>query len=289
MILLSELNGIKPTRRLFRADDSYPIADGVVGIEIEMENMPMYRVQGNEFWDVVSDGSLRNNGLEFVSKPLFGEDIGVALGLFNEEVEKNSPVISSRCGLHVHLDVTAFTTDDLLSLCVAVALVEDALYKYVGIERKDNIYCLPMANTDNILPYLNSIKYGRDRSAIRDAIKKTHKYSGFNILPILNQGSVEFRYHAGTLSVDVITKWIKILQHIVLISTRYTAQDLVAMSREAVNARVLWHGAPEVALDEEGYMSGMLTAKDVLNFTKLEDVWKSITDVYVDDSNFSWD
>ena len=142
---LSELTGIKPSKRKYQPSSTFYDPTGVMGIEIEGEYGDNTAFQANtDYWHQEPDGSLRNNGMEYISKPMFGEDAVDALTELEEGLTGRGYEITPRCGLHVHLDVSGASVGELLSTLVGFALVENAIYKYVGVERRDNIYCLPI-------------------------------------------------------------------------------------------------------------------------------------------------
>jgi len=282
-MLLSEVSGIKPSSRTFKPSNEFVSPSCPVGIEIEVEGLGYrHRVPTNpEFWDKTDDGSLRNGGMELVSKPVFGEDIILALDDLTVALEGKPYILSDRCGLHIHIDASGMTTEQLLANCCAYALVESALYNYVGNKRRENIFCLPISRTGNILPYLNSIKYGRTSEEIADAILGTCKYSGFNILPVMRQGSIEYRHHAGTVDKDKIIKWINIIMQIREAAFNYSAVELTSMEYEFVKEILL---PPDIEYSYQDWLDGYITAKDILNFNKLETEWMEVKDIFSDDS-----
>lgn len=290
MTSLSDINGIHPTIRSYAPSERFVEPTTTIGIEIEVEGADSRLNLDQELWRMTSDGSLRNNGLELVSTPLFGEDVVTALQAAESELTKAAAIISTRCGLHIHIDVSAFTTDQLLSMSCALALVEKFIYKYVGEDRRDNIFCLPLSDTALLLPFYNNIKYGHDNSSIVRAIKKTQKYSGFNILPILTQGSVEFRHHKGTFSTEEIIAWINIIMRIREAGLNHSALDLVNMSYNQIISVLLEDGNREFderMYNRQDHLDGWLVAKDILNFNKLEEVWNTVKDVYINENRIN--
>lgn len=280
-MLLSELNGIRPSRRKYRPSNRFVDDYGVFGVEIEVEFGDKCKVMPEaEMWKLDSDGSLRNNGVEYISVPMFGEDAANALDGLSEELTAAGPELSHRCGLHVHIDVSGMTVEELLSYVVVVSFAEPLLYKYVGVTRRENIHCLPFSDTGNMMPFLNGIKYGQSTHEVATAIRHMCKYSGFNILPVMYQGSVEFRHHSGEYNAERIIEWVNILQTLKLVALRYSAVDLSNMNKEAIESLI---GLPGIDYTNEDYMNGFLTSKDVLNFTRLEAGWEEVKADYNDD------
>ena len=282
-MLLSDLTGIRPSGRTYLPDQSLYDPKCLIGVEIEVEYPGIsYRTskyQANpDFWKMDGDGSLRNNGTEYISDPpLFGRDLITALVELEQGLTEAGAQISSRCGLHIHMDVSELTVDELLAFVVGTSLVEPSLFRYVGKERAQNIHCLPFADTGNVLPFLNGIKYGRTPDDVLRSIKSACKYSALNIRPVTYQGSVEFRHHAGSFSASRILEWINILMRIKRESIKYRADRLANLPREEISKLLL---GDTIEYTSSDYLTGYLTAKDVLNFNKLEDTFTSVKAMY---------
>ena len=285
-MFLSELNGIKPSRRKYLPSCRFIDPTGVFGVEIEVEfgrgNDKV--IPDGEMWKLDSDGSLRDNGAEYISVPMFGEDAANAVDALSAELVEAAPELSHRCGLHVHIDVSGMTVNELLAFVVAVSFAEPSLYKYVGEERRDNIHCLPFSDTGNMMPWLNGIKYGQSSSEISGAIRNMCKYSGFNILPVMYQGSVEFRHHKGEYRAERIIEWVNILQTLKQAALTYSALEMSCMSKDQIERLVVPTGIEYTYND---WLNGFLTAKDVLNYNRLENGWNEVKDDYHDEARLT--
>lgn len=242
---LSVLTGISPDAKKYKSCTDFILSRCPIGIEIEMEDMPKpVRELGSNpdevappqrepafidprrrrpptvggggnnlgnYWKVIGDGSLRNSGVEFISDPIWGEDINNALDTMQKLVEQsgNTPSFSKRTSVHIHLDVRTLDTVQLFNLLALVIIFERSLVEYCGGVREENIFCLPFYKAGASLKDLARIVDG-DSDFIR-VIDATFKYSGFNIRPISKQGSVEFRYHYGTMNKERLKEWINII------------------------------------------------------------------------------
>ncbi|MFW3388497.1 UNVERIFIED_CONTAM: hypothetical protein RF648_21140, partial [Kocuria sp. CPCC 205274] len=87
--------------------EKHPLIVGthLAGVEIELENLaiehPSFR-----YWTAKNDGSLRNNGMEFVcSHPWGGVDLYNAAVEIDGFLFGNNPDDTWRCSTHVHVDV----------------------------------------------------------------------------------------------------------------------------------------------------------------------------------------
>ena len=174
----------------------------LIGIEVEIENVGNdLNGNPNKVWQVVDDGSLRNAGREFVTKPILAASSPVLLDyLFNIYLPKQC-CFSPRTSVHVHLNMLDFTTNQVADVILLYALFERLFYKFTGRGRAKNIYCVPLVET-NLLVGL----CGRD-------LRETgwSKYTGLNILCLSNYGTIEFRHMHGTSDVEKLSIWINLI------------------------------------------------------------------------------
>lgn len=239
---LSSLKGLKilaPNKKfLFTPDETSSGPKDIVGMEIELENIPIRTaVDANAaeeylfpYWKVASDHSLRNNGKEFISCPVFGQDIRQALTVLNKyfSEKKFKPDLSPRAGLHIHMDVGDLSPEELTRLVEVYIIAEPVLYAYCGAGRENNIFCLPWNKTKGVLQtladFLCSLKVAPEQ-AIFDYVPTLFKYSGLNIRPIVSYGAmalddnennktgghIEFRMAPAAYETSTVLTWINIL------------------------------------------------------------------------------
>jgi hypothetical protein len=194
--------------------------DTFVGIEVEIErvNSPS-SIMGNSnhhIWNPTEDGSLRNNGVEFVSIPLLTQDVEFSLINLFSALRSNARwrgyEFTERTSVHVHVNVLDMTMEQIRTLIMAYMLVEPALYDYVKGGRKDNIFCVPVKESffggTGMINIFSRINDGLFLSTIRSLWSK---YTGFNLLPIIEHGTVEFRHMKGTDNIPYLLKWINLL------------------------------------------------------------------------------
>lgn len=210
----------------------------MAGVEVELENyinMPSMGEETREayskliklkcglsiqdflrwWWHSVPDGSLRNNGIEFVS--VVGHTFETlssgtqGLEAFLSIVEPNIQV-NARTGLHVHVDVRDFKLIDLQRLLLVTILFEDALFRYSG-NRQHSIFCVPYMECDIPLMQLRAI---HTADSLNRFIRSwCPKYMGVNLLPLTTQGTIEFRMHKGTYKARDINNWLNIISDLV--------------------------------------------------------------------------
>lgn len=177
-----------------------------VGIEVEVENVPPLEINQIDGWDIKNDGSLRDNGREFVTKfGLILENVPEILdNLFDiMAVYKTYFTFNERTSIHVHLDVRKLSSEELKSLIVLYTIFEDSLFKLAGESRKHNIFCVPIRYID-----IGTIGDNRYFSGI---VMLWKKYSAMNLCRIADFGTVEFRHMEGHKNKLRVVEWVFIL------------------------------------------------------------------------------
>lgn len=174
----------------------------LVGIEVEVENQA-HRRPSNQVWTVTDDGSLRNGGVEFISRPIPAEYAPAALKhLFHGDFDQEY-CFSPRTSVHVHINMQDVQSEKVIDLLMIYGLFEKALFRFVGKARWKNIYCTPVTET-NLLVNLAS----------RGLRMHWEKYTGFNLLPLQEKGTVEFRHMHGTIDVKKLSVWVDMIAHL---------------------------------------------------------------------------
>lgn len=175
-----------------------------VGIEIEVEKVKAFN---DPFlvWIYKADGSLRNNGLEWISYPIKGDCISAALLEFYSLLTKTHH-FSPRTSLHFHFDVRHLNVDQLTSVVLTYLSVESLLYKFVGGDRDKSVFCVPLYQTDMVNELVNYL-----RMKFREHRTGEYRYAGLNLDAVKKFGTIEFRHLGGTSDVSRIMTWINLL------------------------------------------------------------------------------
>jgi hypothetical protein len=175
----------------------------IVGIEIELENTQPLLLSS---WNTTRDGSLRNDGYEYVSAPFVIDSAESVM----EELSSNLPrsaVASGRCGLHVHLNCLDLSIAELRELATVLYENERYLYSISG-NRHENYHCTPWHGSCNEVALLKFIKGKIDFNKFQQSC---HKYSGINFVPLRDKGTIEFRMHKGSRDTKEIINWVNII------------------------------------------------------------------------------
>lgn len=175
----------------------------LVGIEVEVENAVGQVNSINPVWNTEADGSLRNNGIEFISRIIPAKDAPGAISSLLGTTLTDSCCFSPRTSIHVHLDMSNQELGSSIDLALLYTCFEPLFYRFVGRGRMNNIYCVPIFKT-RLIDQLC-------RASAHTKISRWTKYTGLNLLPITKQGTVEFRHMHGTFDVRKVAIWIRLI------------------------------------------------------------------------------
>ena len=173
------------------------------GMECEIESVSSRHDIGE--WTATTDGSLRNNGLEFISKPLQKEPLLDAFSHLHQNIEyiNEDEAFSQRTSIHVHVNCRSLDELQVKNMLYLYALYEPFFFALCEPQRRDNIHCVALTDT-----YLPSI-YVHNLGALAG---NWHKYTAFNLIPLREHGTVEFRHLQGTGDFELVSQWLNLLE-----------------------------------------------------------------------------
>ena len=225
----NESNAFEKTHTLKEKPMEWCTTQGMVGIEIEVENITN-SLHPLAYWDIKADGSLRNNGVELVSIPLQIKQVQLALEhVFNVLTANNKPDFSNRTSIHIHVNCRDLTQNQIYNFILLYALFEKHFYSLAGNKRMNSIFCVPLFRT-NQLNVLDNVVYGLSPN--------WHKYCGINLLPLYqNQvtkgyGTIEFRHLYGTSNQREILEWINDIMCLRKYACEISKDDLLKNIKE---------------------------------------------------------
>ena len=190
----------------------------LTGIEVEVENLDDTEFKLTHSWSVASDGSLRNAGREFISSPSTPHQVEAAINHLYAELPAKVH-FSPRTSVHVHLNCRELTLKQIYNIVILYQCFEDLLYDFAGSERKKSIFCVPIGNTQ----YYNGFK-GLMHSG--DLYKFWSKYTGLNVKPLNEYGTIEFRHLRGTKDRNVVFTWLHLLYRLYRYATTLESEEL---------------------------------------------------------------
>ncbi|MBK6571836.1 MAG: amidoligase family protein [Saprospiraceae bacterium] len=190
------------------------------GMEIEVENVPDPKIlcQKQPYWTITTDNSLRDYGYEFITPPLRADQFEGALKQLNYSLPNNCR-FTPRTSVHVHMNVRDLNIEQINSLILIYTVIEGVLFNWVGT-RKDNVFCIPIIDTDYVQNYITFV------NDPRDMVESWNKYTAFNMQPVCTKGTVEFRHMYGTANVNILLKWINILSKLKQFAKKYTLMQV---------------------------------------------------------------
>lgn len=191
----------------------------LIGIEVEVENLVTVNTL-NRIWQQETDGSLRNDGAEYITHPMEARYAPAALNHLLKEHLSEECCFSPRTSIHVHVNVHDISLPKVVDLILMYSIFERLFYRFTGRGRIKNIYCVPLIETD-LLAGL----------AHHGLTENWEKYTGLNARPVFSYGTVEFRHMHGTFDVNKLCIWINIItklkEYIVATPTKQI-RDLIA-------------------------------------------------------------
>lgn len=163
--------------------------DGDFGLEVELEGNNLAYFEGCKLFKLEHDGSLRN-GLEVVLKePTKMRNLKPVLEDLQKAYNKASVVPSIRCGVHVHVNATDMTLQELANLIALYYMVEPLILTQCGEGRDSNLFCLPAYQAEGQLYAIHKFFSEGDPRYLNDHVR----YCSMNLTSLRKFGSVEFR------------------------------------------------------------------------------------------------
>ena len=256
-------------------DDSYiphPQAQGrrSVAIEIEAEYNNTEAPKASEaltldgLVGIGDDGSL-NNGIEVTTPPVKGAQLVSIITETMNAMSQHGYGVSSRCGLHTHIDLRDKKGDSkfLAHLFNAFFAIEDILFAMQVSRRHSNSYSIPLRQSFKFFDMYGQKSGDFDYTYYKQPKtvdghymmenEKTRKYAAnrymaFNFHSVYFRGSLECRLMEGTLDPERALAWIDLLQSVIARVEKghsYSAMQRIAgmnVSIQKVNAMARYFG-----------------------------------------------
>ena len=173
-------------------------------------------------FDVVHDGSLNGGGVEFKHyRPVIGDKIReTIMGLeYHHDTENN--YVDESCGIHVHFNARDFRFKELKALCIIMNHIDDYIIESLPEERRTSTYAKRfLASYNDIIECRNIVELTNwyykviGKSSINTDRYNQARYIGTNLHARFYHGTIEFRYHEGSIDSTPILKWIDFLYEI---------------------------------------------------------------------------
>ena len=197
----------------------------LVGIEAECIYPNNDFLESPKNWKLTHDGSITTpdgySCVEWVSQPSNGSKLRETIVNLNKWAISEQAEVNSSCGLHIHIDATDTTWRDLVDIAIVGSFIEKHIYNMMPKSRKGSNWCRRIPISIERLRHMTSeeefIDTWYDYAGSYPSLDKYNdaRYIGLNMHARYYLGTIEFRYHSGTLNKTKITNWIKICNSIV--------------------------------------------------------------------------
>lgn len=202
--------------------------DRFVGVELESENGESSGLVLPAEIGLSRDGSLNDSGIEIQTPPASLNKLEYYISESCKRLTDSGYEATKRCGLHVHVDARDFKNDckKISHVLQTFYAIEDMIFSMLPPSRWDSHYCKNLFHDymykdfmKSDLKKLESVIYKTQDSNLIDDKKgdrySNERYHGVNIHSLFYRGTIEFRYHSGTLDKVKILSWIDFLLHVV--------------------------------------------------------------------------
>jgi len=194
-----------------------------IGIEIEVERVRNTEwVRGTPYWHVEGDGSLRQNGGEFITPPLRPLDLQTAVKEYYDAAKFNGYAASVRTSTHVHLNMQHKTLEEVAAICALYSVVEPVLFSLLSGDRDECTYCIPWYRASDQAARFGTLCGYSSVERIRDALAEYMcKYTALNLMPLRTFGTIEFRAASTFDKQEDLLQWVSLLRRITNLGTSY--------------------------------------------------------------------
>lgn len=177
--------------------------DRYYSVEVECIATEADNVTSN-YVDITDDGSISaedGSGEEHRIGILQG-DKGIELLEYHlGKLADSGYRVNKSCGLHVHVDSRKLSKTELFNVVTFIQTFDDVIFSLVPRSRKETGYCDTFINFD-------AQKRENYADNVCTFFEDISRYHGFNFKSFFEHGTLEFRYHGGTINYEKIKNWV---------------------------------------------------------------------------------
>ena len=195
------------------------------GIEYELEDINTdarsYQVPG---WYLEHDGTLREQGIEFVLREKMNIDgtkdaVRALLDTIGDDYS-----VSHRCSTHIHIDTQDLHPYARISLLLGLIAHDELFFQYGG-ERHSNSFCCPVYRSPNTITAINrayrAYSWTSEGPTIGTLARNTPalsdidtKYMSINTMPLTNSdlGTIELRHFVPLMDKDKMYEVLDVIE-----------------------------------------------------------------------------
>lgn len=255
-----------------------------VGIELEVEGIRL-PLRGETF-EVKSDGTLRNDGVEIVSSgPMTGSTLDFHIEEIGSVFEDIDYSLSERCSTHIHLDVRDLTIKELYSFMACAHLFERVLFKLGDSDRTNSTFCTQATNNPCVVRALNQLREAASKEgspceeAMQEIIDIAPKYAACSLFRLGDLGTVEFRMFRPLVKPEELKSAVRFLGKVLRFSRTVSDPKEFIKIKKVSRLRQLFQACfPEEDYKEdfeESLEKGVQFLNDFLDSHEVKDAIKS--------------
>lgn len=188
--------------------------EGEVGIEVEQEFFRAIDLPLFTYWNAVNDGSLRQHGVEFVTKtPVKRENIKASLKELNKflvATNKNNDHESPRTSVHIHTNTLDMTPIHMWNQIIIYWILDSCMVELCGIYRVTNLFCLRLRDGTGIIDNVK-LELTPNTSFHSALTSENYRYSSQNLVALSKFRSIEYRSKGGKFDMVDVEEWINAL------------------------------------------------------------------------------
>ena len=219
MLSRSSISRLKlpPEKNYIRNKSKTAVAIEIEAITNGYDDMEeaVYRLPNG--WNDTYDGSISNGmGREFIMSPEVGDAALNKVKKFCRWLNKEEWYVDKSCGIHVHTDAFYSGVSELKGILITARALEPLIYNMLPDSRMESRYSKPMESIDSSI--ILEIESTSDLCQLwYEIMNNTHasadkyndsRYRGFNLHSRFLHGTIEYRYHHGTVNDYYINNWI---------------------------------------------------------------------------------
>jgi hypothetical protein len=191
------------------------------GVEIEVENGYNCNWTDDSDWSRVEDGSLRNDGMEFITPPVTMDRLNQMAREYYQEHDDRGYLASIRTGIHVHADMRWRTLEQVGAIVALYCALEPVLFQLCGPEREECIYCVPWYRATDDADLMGDLLEQENSRYVRSHLDIACKYSALYIEPLRRLGTIEFRQAPTFHTARDLMTWAKAIEKLVTLGHYY--------------------------------------------------------------------
>lgn len=209
-----------------------------LGVEIEAEKGQWREMLGDlpKSAGIHCDGSLGNSGVEIVSPPMTMNILEDYIPVMCRALKVAGFEATASCGLHVHIEPnilgigkivkngeamtkTEKKAEVIKNIIRVFEAFEPVLYYMLPKSRQTGRWSKPLRENGDLLKNLDKVQVVKNFEAYL-----YDRYYGFNLCALSKYGTIEFRYHSGTMDSRKIIMWAKLLNELVEMGKKMTME-----------------------------------------------------------------